>query len=178
MTTGAVGVRRTAATVKTVLEGTTIAELPVEIVSVVHDVGPYPLGEIIVRWTTVGDAIELHTVTIPIGVGASNDPDAPDPDADPAVTEQVTILRAAAERSAALEALDRGDFDTASNSLDRAAFLLANTKVEKSIIDELLRDAERARQRDWDASTSKKHHSQSRQHSKGRKARYDDSDPT
>ena len=152
-----------------------VAEL---LLPVVHDVGPYPLGEIIVRWTTVGDAIELHTVTIPIGVGASNDPDAPDPDADPAVTEQVTILRAAAERSAALEALDRGDFDTASNSLDRAAFLLANTKVEKSIIDELLRDAERARQRDWDASTSKKHHSQSRQHSKGRKARYDDSDPT
>lgn len=150
-----------------------VAEL---LLPVVHDAGPYPLGEIIVRWTTVGEGIELHNVTIPLGVGASNDPDAPDPGADPAVVEQVTILKAAAERRAALEAIDRGDYDAAETLLGGAADLLESTGIDRKFITELRTDARRARRRDWDAMTSKKHFSQAREYSKGRKNRYDEND--
>jgi len=150
-----------------------VAEL---LLPVVRDAGPYPLGEIVVRWTTVGEGIELHNVTIPLGIGASNDPDAPDPGADPEVVEQVTILKAAADRRAALDALDRGDWDTAEYLLESAADLLEDTGIDRLIIDELRGDARRASRRDWDAMTSKKHHAQSREYSKGRKNRYDEND--
>lgn len=143
---------------------------------VVHDAGAYPLGEIVVRWASVGEGIELHNVTIPIGVGASNDPDAPDPDADPAVIEQVTILRAAAERRTALEAIDRGDWDTASSSLDLAADLLQESGADPRLVQELRFDARRSRRHEWDAMTSKKHHAQNRSYSKGRKSRFDEND--
>ena len=140
----------------------------------VRDAGPYPLGEIVVRWTTLGEGIELHTVTVPIGVGASVDPDAVDIDADPEVIEQVNILRAAAERREAARKIDLGDFDGAATSLHSAAAFLSNTMANPRLVDELRRDAERARRREWDQATSKKLRSESRGASKGRKVRYDE----
>lgn len=141
---------------------------------VVGAAGPYPLGEIVLRWTTVTETVQLHTVTVPLGIGASIDPDAPDPDADPEVTEQVTILRAAEERRTALEAMERGDYDAASVSLEHAADLLQECAVDPMLIDELRTDAARAREGDWDAATTKRQWSSRRSESKGRKRRYDD----
>lgn len=147
-----------------------IAEL---LLPVVRDAGPFPLGEIVLRWASVGDDVQLHTVTIPIGVGASLDPDAPDPDADPEVIEQVTILRAAEERKQALESMDRGDFSTASTLLSSAADLLESIPGQETSVRELRHDSARAKRHDWDAASSKKNWAQSRQSSKGRKRRYD-----
>lgn len=156
-----------------------VAEL---LLPVVRVDGPYPLGDLVLRWTTVGDDVQLHTVTIPMGIGASNDPDAVDPGADPEVIEQVNVLKAADERRKALDALDRGDFDAASISLLAAADLLEATDTDARFIRELRHDALRASRHDWDAATTKKNFSAQRSASKGRKARYDDvtddSDPT
>lgn len=144
------------------------------LVPTVRDAGPYPLGEIIIRWATSGDDVELHTVTVPMGIGASTDPDAPDLDADPAVTEHVNILRAAEERRTALEALDRGDYDTANLSFSIAADLLTDAGGDTDLIRELRVDASRAARGDWDAMSSKKQWAARRSETKGRKSRYDE----
>ena len=148
-----------------------IAEL---LVPPVRDVGPYALGEISVRWTSVGDDIELHTTTIPIGIGVSNDPDAVDRGADPAVTEQVNILRAAEERRKALDAINEGNFGAASISLSIAADFLTDSGADPMMIRELRMDSARLESGEWDDASSKKQWSTRRSESKGRKRRYDD----
>jgi Ca-activated chloride channel family protein len=135
--------------------------------------GPFALGEIIVRWTTFGDAIELHTVTIPLGIGVSADPDVVDTDADPAVREQVNTLRAAEERRNALEAMQRRDFDAASAAFSSAAGLLSEIGGDPMLIEELNVDAQRMARGDWDEMSSKKHFSERRMVNKGRRTRYD-----
>lgn len=135
--------------------------------------GAFALGEIIVRWTTFGDEIALHTVTIPLGIGVSADPDAVDVDADPAVREQVNILRAAEERRNALEAMERRDFGSASASLASAAMLLTEIGADPMLIEELNVDAQRMAKGDWDVMSSKKHFSERRMVNKGRRTRYD-----
>ena len=148
-----------------------IAEL---LLPTVRDAGPYPLGEIIVRWATVGDDVKLHTVTVPIGIGVSTDPDAPDPDADPAVTEHVNVLRAAEERRKALDALDHGDHQSASIAFSLAADFLTEAGSDIAAIQELRIDSDRASSGDWDAASTKKQWSTRRSETKGRKRRYDD----
>jgi hypothetical protein len=112
-------------------------------------------------------------VTIPLGIGVSTDPDAVDTDADPAVREQVNILRAAEERRTALEAMERRDFDAASAAFSSAAGLLTEIGGDPMLIEELNIDAQRMANRDWDDMSSKKHFSERRMVNKGRRTRYD-----
>lgn len=135
--------------------------------------GPFPLGEVVVRWSTFGDAIELHTTTIPLGIGVSADPDVVDTDADPAVREQVNILRAAEERRNALEAYRRHDHAAASAAFSSAAMLLTEIGGDADLIEELTTDALRMSGGDWDEMSSKKHFSERRMVNKGRRTRYD-----
>ncbi len=136
--------------------------------------GPFALGEIILRWSSFDDDVQLHTITIPLGIGVSADPDAVDADADPAVREQVNILRAAEERRNALEAMQRDDFDSASAAFSSAACLLSEIGADPMLIEELNVDAQRMANRDWDDMSSKKHFSERRMVNKGRRSRYDD----
>lgn len=140
----------------------------------VREPGAFPLGEIVLRWTSIGDEIELHTVTVPIGIGISADPDAVDPDADPAVTEQVNVLRAAEERRTALDAIRRGDYDSAGIAFSAAADLLECSGGDPMLIRELRFDSTRASNGDWSAMDTKKQWSNRRASTKGRKTRYDD----
>lgn len=135
--------------------------------------GPFPLGEIIIRWTSVIGDTELCSVTIPIGVGISTNPDAPDPDADPAVTEYVNVLRAAQERKSAVEALRSGDYDSALKNLTSAIQFLEATDGDSLMIAELRDDVSRIQSGEWSASDSKRQWSNSRSEFKGRKRRYD-----
>ena len=135
--------------------------------------GPFVLGEAIVRWSTFGDAVELHTVTIPLGVTVSADPNAVDTAADPQVHEQVNILRAAEERRKALEAYQRRDFQGASVAFAAAAGLLSDIGGDPDLIEELNVDAQRMQGGDWDEMSSKKHFSERRMVNKGRRTRYD-----
>lgn len=140
----------------------------------VRELGAFPLGEIVIRWTSIGEDLELHTVTVPIGIGVSADPDAVDPDADPAVTEQVNVLRAAEERRTALDAIRMGDYDSAGIAFSTAADLLECSGGDPMLIRELRHDSTRARNGDWSAMDTKKQWSNRRASTKGRKTRYDD----
>ncbi len=140
----------------------------------VRDAGPFPLGEIVLRWTSIGEDIELHTITVPIGIGVSADPDAVDSGADPAVTEQVNVLRAAEERRTALEAIRRGDFDSAGIAFSTAADLLDDAGGDITLIRELRLDASRACNGVWSEMDTKKQWANRRASTKGRKTRYDD----
>ena len=135
--------------------------------------GALPLGEIVLRWAEVGGTYALHTTTVPIGIGVSTDPDAPDLDADPKVTEHVMVLTAAAQQREALELIDRGDLERAAEQFTLAADLLAATGGDPDEIAELRRDVERLRRQDWDRTSSKRQWSSMRQNLKGRKRRYD-----
>lgn len=135
--------------------------------------GPFVLGEAIVRWSTFGDAVELHTVTIPLGVTVSADPNAVDTAADPEVRVQVNILRAAEERRKALEAYQRRDFGAASLAFSSAAGLLSDVGGDPELINELTSDAQRMAGGEWDEMSSKKHFSERRMVNKGRRTRYD-----
>jgi hypothetical protein len=136
--------------------------------------GPFVIGEIIVRWSSFEQDVQLHTVTIPLGIGVSTDPDAVDTDADPAVREQVNILRAAEERRNALEAMERRDFDAASAAFSSAAGLLTEIGGDPMLIEELNVDALRMSSGEWDDMSSKRHFSERRMVNKGRRTRYDD----
>ena len=138
-----------------------------------RDEGPFVLGEAIVRWATVGDDIELHTVTIPLVIGVSSDPDAIEAGTDPEVTEHVNVLRAAEERRKAQEMIASGDYDSASLFLSSAADLLEETHASPGIVEELRLDAKRLTLHDWDLSSSKKLNAERRAASKGRRKRYD-----
>ena len=135
--------------------------------------GAFPLGEAIVRWATVGDDIELHTVTIPLAIGVSSDPDAIDEAADPEVIEHVNVLRAAEERKKAQERIDAGDWKGASLSLESAAMLLEGIGGDVASIRELRIDAQRLIRHDWDLASSKKLNATRRSDSQGRRKRYD-----
>lgn len=140
----------------------------------VRQPGAFALGEIILRWTSIGEDIELHTVTVPIGIGVSADPDAIDADADPAVTEQVNVLRAAEERRTALNAIRSGDYESAGSSFNLAADLLESSGGDAMLIRELRLDASRLHDGDWSEMDSKKQWANRRASTKGRKTRYDD----
>lgn len=142
------------------------------------DVGPMPsegsvtVAEVVVRWVAVGPQVELHTITIPvtIEVGAGLDDVPP----NPVVIEQVNILKAASRREEARKAADRGDFGTASELLHAAASMLEGTSVPAAEIAELHDDAVRLGHADWDATSSKRLYSRTREISTRRKTRFDD----
>ena len=102
-----------------------------------------------------------------IGVAADVPP-------NPVVIEQVNILTAASRREEARKAADRGDYGTASGLLHSAASMLEGTSVPAAEIAELHDDAERLEQADWDATSSKRLYSRTREISTRRKARFDD----
>lgn len=135
--------------------------------------GPFPLGEIIIRWTSVIGDVEICSVTIPIGVGISTNPDEPDPDADPTVIEYVNVLKAAKERKSAVEALRTGDFDSALDNLTLAIHYLETSSGDDALLSELRGDVDRIKNGDWSAADSKRQWSNSRTDFKGRKRRYD-----
>jgi len=134
--------------------------------------GPVTVAEVVVRWVTVAPQVELHTVTIPVtvDVGAGLDDIPP----NPAVVEQVNVLTAAGRREEARQAADRGDCGTAAGLLRSAAALLEGTAVPAAEIAQLLADARRLEQADWDATSSKRLYARTREISSRRKTRFDD----
>lgn len=135
--------------------------------------GPLTVGELVVRWAAVTGDVALHTVTIPLVVGVTDGPldDAP---VDHAVTEQVHVLKAAAERRKADEAMRRGDLDDAAASFRVAASMLAACPPAYSAeLAELEADAALLEQGAVDDNLVKRQFTQARQASKGRRTRFD-----
>jgi hypothetical protein len=137
--------------------------------------GPVTVGEMVLRWASVVGQVALHTVTIPLVIGVTDEPlDATVVNAE--VVEQVDVLKAAAERRKADEAMRRGDLGGAAVSFRIAASMLSSRSSFDEYDDEvseLLADADRLDAGDIDPNMVKRHYSLRRESTKGRKKRFD-----
>ena len=139
-------------------------------------VGVVNLGELIVRWaSTVGD-VSLHTVTIPLAVNASDDPDT-DQAPDQEVTEQVNVLRAAQLRKDAHGRLLHGDTDGAKRSMRKAIIVLGSMGTQPAELRQAELDLDELERGAWTASSSKRLHAMTRTTQKGRRSSFDQHDP-
>ena len=132
--------------------------------------GRLQVAEVIIRWAEIaGEAVKLHTRTIPVTINAVPHTEAEAGSADPAVTEEVVILEAARARKDARSLADRGDFDGARRLLaEKAAELRAiapdspRAAAAADDIEELERFDRRMEQRLYDQTDSKMRWEQSR----------------
>jgi len=108
------------------------------------ELGVAPVAEIVVRWTSIGDEIAVHSRRIPIVVNAVTADEAraaARAGGDPEVAEEVLILRAGAVADEATLRADRGDFDGARSLLSGAAEQLRERAASSAEPDELVEQA-------------------------------------
>ncbi|MGI8407928.1 MAG: ADP-ribosylglycohydrolase family protein, partial [Actinomycetota bacterium] len=79
------------------------------------------VADVILRYTTVGDEVTAHEVTIPIVINRVSAGEAYAEHPDTEVIEEVTILKTAEDEQKAREEADRGDFDGAAKRLHASA---------------------------------------------------------
>lgn len=138
------------------------------------EIGSVHVADLVVRWAGVLGPVALHTVVVPVTVGAAPGFDADRAGVDPEVTEEVNVLKIARARKEANEAASRGDHDTATTALESVRPLTMNARMTSRDLGEFADDIERMSRSDWHDQDIKRMHSNMRQSSKGRKARYDD----
>jgi hypothetical protein len=96
----------------------------------------------VLRYTSVGDEIAQHQVTMPLTVNLVSADEAAAAGADPVVTEEVVILRSAQAQQQARELADRREFDQARKLLAEAADDLRRIAPSSPKADELLVQAD------------------------------------
>jgi Ca-activated chloride channel family protein len=139
-------------------------------------VGQVVLGELVVRWaSTVGD-VALRTTTISVSVNTTDDPDASDLVENPAVTDQVNVLKAARSRKEAHELLMRDDIDGARDALRAAVETLSLVDGDDVALAQARFDLSELDRGAWSAASSKRLFSTQRSAQKGRRSRFDESD--
>lgn len=138
------------------------------------EIGSVHVADLVVRWAGVLGPVALHTAVVPVMVGAAPGFDADRAGVDPEVTEEVNVLKIARARKEANEAASRGDHDTATTALESVRPLTMNARMTSRDLGEFADDIERMSRSDWHDQDTKRMHSNMRQSSKGRKARYDD----
>jgi Ca-activated chloride channel family protein len=133
----------------------------------VADLGPKQIGELVLRYTSVGDAIEMHDVTIPVAVNVVDADTAAAAGVNTDVNDEVLMLRAAEARREAMDRADAGDFDAAYSTLhamraDMSAAMPASPRADElqSEMDEMGYSSQRMRARTYDASERKRMHYQ------------------
>ena len=136
--------------------------------------GPVPVGDLVIRWVNTIGQVALHTVTVPVMVGAAAGVDIDTVAPDPEVTEQVNVLKVARARKDAHEAAGRGDYAAASQMLAAALPAFEASGVGAAELDELRRDAVRLAADDWHGRDMKRTYSTMRSERRGRKQRFDD----
>jgi Ca-activated chloride channel family protein len=141
----------------------------------VADLGPKQIGELVLRYTSVGDTIEMHDVTIPVTVNVVDADTAAAADINTDVNDEVLLLRTAEARREAMKRADSGDFDGAAEALSsvRSAVsfaMPASSRADdlRSELDELDYSTERMRQRTYDALERKRMHYQSHRNLRSR----------
>ena len=100
--------------------------------------GPVQVGELVLRYVTVGDEVAAHEVKLPITVNlvSADEAAAVAPDAE--VTDEVVILLAAQAQEQARLKADEGDFEAAQQLLSQAAEELRKRAPGSPRADELL----------------------------------------
>ena len=137
--------------------------------------GEVPIGEVVIRWASVGADVRLHTVTLPVSLEAG--PDADTAPLDTEVVEEITLQRAAEERRAARLLAESGDYDLASKHLRNAAGILAAVDASAADVTELLLEADRLDDGRWDAMAAKRLHAINRSVARKRRVRFEDTEP-
>ncbi|MGH3072149.1 MAG: vWA domain-containing protein, partial [Gaiellaceae bacterium] len=129
--------------------------------------GPVSVAELVVRWTSVGDGIAQHALTLPVVVNAVSAEEAAAAAPDPDVREEVLVLQAARARDEAIRLADAGEHMNAKNLLlAREADLRAlGLKAEA---DELHAAAATVEPDHYDGMTRKRLHYRSQQAKRGR----------
>ncbi len=138
------------------------------------EIGTVHVADMVVRWVGTIGPVALHTVVIPVMIGAAPGSDIDSAGLDPEVTEEVNVLKIARARKVANEAAGKGDHDMAKQALLAVQPLTSNARMTSRDLGEFVDDIERMSRRDWQDSDNKRMHSTMRQSSKGRKARYDE----
>lgn len=138
------------------------------------EIGTVHVADVVIRWASTIGPVALHTVVVPVTVGAAPGTDADRAGIDPVVTEEVNVLKIARARKEANEAARRGDHDAAGDVLRSVASLTSQARMSVPDLAEFSADIERMSSGHWMEVDSKRMHSNMRQSTKGRKTRYDD----
>jgi len=103
----------------------------------VAQLGEKHLADVVLRYTSVGDPVEMHEVTIPIHVNVvtADEADAAGDDRD--VVDEVLILKAAEDRKRASDLADEGNYDEAAEILESASENLRRAMTDSSRSDEI-----------------------------------------
>ncbi len=104
--------------------------------------GPAKVADVILRYVSVGEKIEVHELTAPVVVNLVSADEAAAADVDTEVTEEVWLLQAARARKDAIEAADRGDWETSRQILGDAAEQLRAAPMGSARMDEFLTEAD------------------------------------
>lgn len=136
--------------------------------------GPWQVAELVIRWASTVGEVALHTVTVPVMVGAGEAALADAVQPDPEVIEQVNVLKVAKLRKEAFEAERQGRRSDAVKALRKAAPAMRQTAASPSEIAELDDDIVRLTRGDWREADMKRQYSTMRSVHRSRKARYDE----
>ncbi len=144
----------------------------------VADLGQKRIADVVLRYTTTGDPVEMHEVTIPVHVNVVEADEAIGAEADREVVDEVLILKAAEDRKRASDLADMGRYDDAADILDvrtrrMQESMPGSTRAAEMAIeaDEMRHSTERMRRREYDLYDKKRMHyeSQRNRRSKPRK---------
>ena len=144
----------------------------------VADLGPKHVANVVLRYATIDDPVEMHEVTIPIHVNVVEADEASGAEADREVVDEVLILKAAEDRKRARDLADAGRYDEAADILDvrgrtMSESMPGSTRAADMAVemDEMRYSTERMRSREYDLYDKKRMHyeSQRNRRSKPRK---------
>ena len=128
----------------------------------VAELGEKHIANVVLRYTSVGDAVEMHEVTIPVHVNVVIAEDAEGVEANREVVDEVTIIRAAEDRRRAIELADEQRHEEAARLLEDRRRQMEERGTHSTRpddfsaeIDELGFSSDRLRSGDYDAATRK-----------------------
>jgi Ca-activated chloride channel homolog len=108
----------------------------------VASLGPATVADIVLRYTSVGEQIAAHEITMPLTVNLVSADEAAAQTPDNEVVEEVVILKVARAQEQAREHADRGEFEQAQKILGEASIELRRIAPSSAKAEELLDQAE------------------------------------
>jgi Ca-activated chloride channel family protein len=141
--------------------------------------GVATVADVVIRYTSVGEEIAAHELTLPVKVNLVSASEAAAEGADQDVVEEVTILKSARAEEQARKMADGGEFDGAMDLLRTTADELRMTAPNSARAGELAAEAERLEEwhdamsvGTWGAAQSKRTHFASFDIRRGRPSPY------
>ncbi len=123
----------------------------------VADLGQKHIADVVLRYATIGDPVEMHEVTMPIHVNVVEADEAVGAEADREVVDEVLILKAAEDRKRARDLADAGRYDEAADILDVRTRRMGESMVDSTRaadmaieVDEMRYSTERLQRREYD----------------------------